>query len=93
MLSSADDRTIKLWDADGMQERLLLEKQPDWAPALAFVTDRTVIVGRLDGSLGEYDVATGKLITSLQRSERDPNETGEKVKLAGASSGPETEDK
>src|SRR5439155_9181540 len=50
LLSSADDRTIKIWDAAGMKERLLLEKQSDWAPALAFAADK-LIVGRLDGSL------------------------------------------
>src|SRR5439155_6037500 len=60
LVSSADDRTIKLWDAGEMKERLLLEKQPDWAPALAFVANDKVVVGRLDGSLASYDVATGE---------------------------------
>jgi mono/diheme cytochrome c family protein len=61
LLSSADDRTIKLWDATEIKELLVLEKQPDWSPALAFAADKKMIVaGRLDGTLGFYDAATGK---------------------------------
>jgi len=88
LLSSADDRTIKLWDAGEMKERFLLETQPDWAPALAFVADRTAVVGRLDGSLGAYDLATGKLIASVQPTAGAQNKVGEKVKLADANSSP-----
>jgi len=65
LLSSADDRTVKLWDAEQMQERLLLEKQSDWAPALAFVADQSIVIGRVDGSLGVYDVTTGKTKAAL----------------------------
>ncbi|PYJ06511.1 MAG: hypothetical protein DME25_06480 [Verrucomicrobia bacterium] len=90
LLSSADDRTVKLWDAAQMKERLLLEKQPDWPPALAFIADKTVIVGRLDGSLGLYDLATGKLTASVQPGSNQPNDADnsspKNVKLAGASS-------
>ncbi len=65
LLSSADDRTVKLWDATTMKERLVLEKQPDWAPGLDFALDNTEIVtGRLDGSMGFYDVQTGQLISN-----------------------------
>ena len=61
LLSSADDRTVKLWDARQMKEKLLLESQPDWAHALAFVDGGKVIaVGRMDGTLGFYDRLTGK---------------------------------
>jgi len=39
----------------------LFEAQPDWARALAFVgDDKSIAVGRMDGTLGFYDVATGK---------------------------------
>src|SRR5438552_16782395 len=48
-----------------MQERSVLEKQPDWPPALTFVGDDRVIVGRLDGSIGVYQAATGKLVTGV----------------------------
>jgi hypothetical protein len=63
LLSSADDRTVRLWDATSMKERLLLEKQPDWAAGLDFTHDnKGIAVGRLDGTLGFYDL-TGKNLT------------------------------
>jgi WD40 repeat protein len=65
LVSSADDRTVKIWDAEQMQERAVLEKQPDWPPALVFIGDERVVVGRLDGSLGVYQTATGKLLTAF----------------------------
>ena len=85
LLSSADDRTVKLWNADQMTERALLEKQPDWAPALAFMEEGTVAVGRLDGSVGVYDV-TGKVIASLgpNTAQASAETENARVKLAGA---------
>ncbi|HMC64625.1 MAG TPA: hypothetical protein VKI65_06775, partial [Gemmataceae bacterium] len=65
LVSSDDDRTIKLWDASGpeLKEKLFLEKQPDWAPALAFgLENKSVVVGRLDGTLEFYDAGTGKVM-------------------------------
>src|SRR5258707_13305458 len=56
LLTSADDRTVKLWSAPEIKERLLLEKQPDWAPALALALENKVAVGGgLGGSLQYYD--------------------------------------
>jgi WD40 repeat protein len=75
LVSSADDRTVKLWDAAQMKERFPLEKQPDWPPALAFVTDKTVLVGRLDGSLATYDAATGKLMATVEPNARERQAT------------------
>jgi WD40 repeat protein len=75
LLSSADDRTVKLWDVSGeLKEKLLLEKQPDWPPALTFASDgKVAVVGRLDGSLGFYDLAAGTPVAApkpeLQRAE------------------------
>jgi WD40 repeat protein len=67
LLSSADDRTVKLWSFPEMTEKLFLEKQPDWPPALAFGDgDTQIIVGRLDGTVGVYDAASGKLIASTK---------------------------
>ena len=61
LLSSAEDRTVKLWDAREMKEKLLLETQPDWAHALAFLNDnKTIAVGRMDGTLAFYEVMTGQ---------------------------------
>jgi len=63
LLTSADDRTVKLWSAPEIKERLLLEKQPDWAPALALTLENKVaVVGRLDGSLQYYDTKSGKVV-------------------------------
>jgi WD40 repeat protein len=65
LLSSADDRTVRLWDTDGMKERLVLEKQPDWATGLDFAREnKAIAIGRLDGSLALYDLA-GKPLTMV----------------------------
>jgi WD40 repeat protein len=78
LLSSADDRTVRLWDAATMHERVLLEKQPDWAAGLDFTRDsKAIAVGRLDGTLGFYDLA-GK---SLALASDSPKKS-EKMKAA-----------
>ena len=56
LLSSSDDRTLKLWDAREMKERRMFEKQPDWTPAVVFLGPAKVAVGRLDGTIGLYDI-------------------------------------
>jgi WD40 repeat protein len=56
LVSTADDRTAKIWNFSDMHERVLLEKQPDWAPALDFISDNEIAIGRLDGSVGFYDL-------------------------------------
>ncbi len=61
LLSSADDRTVKLWNAPDMTPKLVLETQSDWPTALAFALDgKAVAVGRLDGGFQIYDATTGK---------------------------------
>ena len=65
LLSSADDRTVKLWNATEMTELLSLDKQPDWPPAAAFLSEGRVVVGRLDGSFAVYDAASGKQIANV----------------------------
>jgi WD40 repeat protein/mono/diheme cytochrome c family protein len=63
LATSADDRTVKVWRVDGFTQRLALGGQPDWPSALVFVSnDKALAVGRLDGSLEFYDLATGKSI-------------------------------
>jgi len=60
LASSATDRSMKVWDVASLTERWVLEKQPDWTPALAFADKTTLFSGRADGTLGVYDTATGK---------------------------------
>ncbi len=61
--SSAEDRTLKLWDAATLTERHALPLQPDWAAALAFSPDgKRLAVGRLDGTLAFYDTESAQPI-------------------------------
>lgn len=60
LASTSEDRYVKLWSTDMYVERLALEKQPDWAAALAFAPEgNAVLVGRHDGTLALYDPANG----------------------------------
>jgi len=61
LLSSAEDGTLKLFTAADVTEKLAFPAQPDLAPALAFVSEKTIAVGRFDGSLEFYDTASGKV--------------------------------
>jgi sugar lactone lactonase YvrE len=60
LISCADDRTFKLWETSAMTQRRVFEKQPDWPSAAAFVGSDQILVGRMDGSLGLYNVSSGK---------------------------------
>lgn len=62
LVSAASDRTVKLWDVATLTELHLLDKQPDWSPALALLDGNKLAVGRLDGSLEVYDAATGQAL-------------------------------
>jgi WD40 repeat protein len=69
LISAADDRTVKLWDPVQMKELVTLERQPDWAHALAFGEHEIVFVGRLDGTIDAYNTTDGKRMASHSRSE------------------------
>lgn len=59
--SSAEDRTVKLWNAPDVTPRRVLELQSDWPTALAFALGtKALAVGRLDGTFEIYDLTTGK---------------------------------
>jgi WD40 repeat protein len=63
IVSAGEDRSVKVWDAETLTERLELERQSDWAPALAVSPDgKSIAVGRLDGSVELYDPASGKVV-------------------------------
>ncbi len=84
--SSAEDRTAKLWDVAPLKERLPLETQPDWTPALAFVPDLTALAaGRLDGSVAFYNLTNGNAILApkplLTRAEPRGFQRGQETKV------------
>ena len=63
LVSSAEDRTVRVWDADQVIERRSLESQPDWPAALALAADnKALFIGRLDGSFAFYDATNGQVI-------------------------------
>jgi WD40 repeat protein/mono/diheme cytochrome c family protein len=66
LFTTGEDRRVKRWDTATLTERQVLERQPDWAPALALSPDaRRLAVGRLDGSVALYDAATGSCLSRL----------------------------
>jgi dipeptidyl aminopeptidase/acylaminoacyl peptidase len=63
LASSAEDRTVKVWDTAETIERRLLEPQSDVAPALVFSPDgKQLAVGRLDGGLVVYNSESGAAV-------------------------------
>ena len=58
--SSAQDQTVKLFEAEGLKPVLTLERQPDWPSALVFTGNDQLVVGRADGTLGFYQASDGK---------------------------------
>ncbi|MEM7232090.1 MAG: c-type cytochrome domain-containing protein [Planctomycetota bacterium] len=82
ILSSADDRSVKVWSAGKLTEERLLERQPDWVSALAVARDsRSVLLGRQDGSVAFYDVERG---LELRLSRRDARIRGKAVLASAA---------
>lgn len=61
LASSADNGTVKLWNAADLSIRHALPPQPDWPTALA-ATDALLLVGRLDGTVEAYDCNTGAAV-------------------------------
>ena len=94
LVSAGEDRTVKIWDAATMVERRELERQSDWASALAISPDgKAIAVGRLDGSLAFYDAGQrrghSRAATAEARAGRavDPRDTDSvapsRIKLTG----------
>jgi mono/diheme cytochrome c family protein len=64
LVSTAADRTVKVWNAADVRELRTLDPQPDWSPGLALLDGGVLALGRVDGSLGFYDTATGKPVAT-----------------------------
>jgi WD40 repeat protein len=55
-----------VWDVERRTELRVLPAQSDWPTALALAPDgRSVAVGRYDGSVSLYDLASGRLQADL----------------------------
>ena len=68
LVSTAEDRTVKLWDFRPMREIRVLEKQSDWAPGITFgQAGQQIIVGRLDGTMGRYQTSSGEVLTAASQ--------------------------
>lgn len=57
LVSSAEDRTVKLWDAENLIQAHVFEAQSDIVNALDFVSNqRRIVVGRMDGTFQLYQL-------------------------------------
>ncbi|MEK6258472.1 MAG: c-type cytochrome domain-containing protein [Planctomycetota bacterium] len=55
LASSSEDRRIKLWETKTFTQVAVLERQQDWAAAIAFTSDsRQLLAGRMSGALTVY---------------------------------------
>jgi WD40 repeat protein len=58
MVSTGEDRLVKVWNAETMTIRETLPKQPDWASGVAIDREGThIVVGRIDGSVARLAIA------------------------------------
>src|SRR5262249_20920469 len=58
LVSSGEDRTVRIWETKNFTERESIDKQFDWAAGLALAPDsKSLLVGRLDGTYALYDPA------------------------------------
>ena len=64
MVTAAADRRVKVWDVEKRTELRVLPAQSDWPTALALNGQR-LAVGRYDGSVSLYDLASGRLQADL----------------------------
>ena len=57
LISAAEDQTVKLWETETFTPVHAFEKQPAMVGSLAFApTGNRMVIGRMDGSVGTYDV-------------------------------------
>jgi WD40 repeat protein/mono/diheme cytochrome c family protein len=62
LVSTAESREVKIWNAAEMVERQLLEQQSDWPVAVAVAPDsQSFFVARLDGTIARYRADSGAI--------------------------------
>jgi hypothetical protein len=70
LVSTAEDRLIKIWDAESVTIRATLPLQSEWVTGVAIAPDgKRLFVGRLDGTTGQYPLtaATAQQESPIQR--------------------------
>src|SRR5262249_3710243 len=68
IVSSSEDRTIKLWDAVHFAQVEQLSGQSDWSTALALApAGNTLAAGRMDGSLAVRSIAGPSTVVEAVR--------------------------
>lgn len=68
--SASDDRTIKLWDARTLVEEKTFSRQSDVPLSLAVSGSGQLAVGRYDGTVGSYQLESGRYQSLLPRERR-----------------------
>jgi len=65
--SASDDGTVKLWELDGDNTSLIKEikDQGGWVRAVVFLSDRQIITAVQDKSIKIIDLASGKVVKTL----------------------------
>ncbi|MDZ4783678.1 MAG: c-type cytochrome domain-containing protein [Planctomycetia bacterium] len=62
LVSTAENRSVKVWNAEEMVERHLLDQQTDWPVALAVAPDsQSFIVALLDGGFSRFQIESGQI--------------------------------
>lgn len=92
LVSSGDDRAVKLWSLPELNQVTAWERQPDVAAALVLEAGR-VRVGRLDGSTGELAYDAEKLAAAVRPSASGTGTTkpGKSVSQASGQAAAKTE--
>jgi WD40 repeat protein len=68
LVSTAADKTIKIFKANDLTEVAVIPEQPDWVMALQFSPDsQSFAAGRFDGSLKIYAVVQATTTLAHQR--------------------------